>query len=111
MAGTSATKAVFPGSTVRNPSKIPDQLLTLSNVTVLSLDVKSPASVADAAGAVSESGRGLDVLVNNAGAEYAMPVLDVDVERAKALYETNLWGPIRMVQAFADLLISSAGGS
>jgi len=96
-------------ATARNPSKIPPELRTLSNVSTLALDVSSSASVADAAKAVREVGKGLDVLVNNAGAGYTMPVLDVDIEQAKRLYEANVWGPVRTIQAFADLLIASKG--
>lgn len=96
-------------ATARNTSKLPEDLTTLSNVTVLSLDVTSMPSVIAAAKAVSESGRGLDVLVNNAGLGYVTPILDMDIERAQKLYDTNLWGSVRMIQAFKDLLIASHG--
>lgn len=100
-------------ATARNPAKIPAELSRLANnVTVLplSLDVTSAASVAAAVAAVEESGAGgLDMLVNNAGAGYAMPLLDVDIAAAQELYETNLWGVLRMVQGFAGLLIARRG--
>lgn len=95
--------------TARNTSKIPKHLSTLSNVTLLPLDVSSAESVDAAARAVAESGRGLDVLVNNAGAGYVMPILDIDIDEAKRLYDTNVWGVVRTVQAFASLLIKSRG--
>jgi NAD(P)-dependent dehydrogenase (short-subunit alcohol dehydrogenase family) len=82
---------------------------SLSNVTVLKLDVLSTESVAEAAKAVAESGKGLDVVVNNAGCGYAQPILDIDIAKAQRLFDTNLWGVIRMVQGFADLLITSKG--
>lgn len=47
--------------------------------------------------------------MNNAGVGYAMPMLDVDTERTQRLYDVNVWGPIRMVQAFSALLIASHG--
>ncbi|EED12541.1 oxidoreductase, short-chain dehydrogenase/reductase family [Talaromyces stipitatus ATCC 10500] len=96
-------------ATARNTSKIPEELTSLSNVTVLSLDVTSMPSVKEAAKAVSESGHGLDVLVNNAGIGYVTPILDMDIEEAKRVHDTNLWGSIRMIQAFKDLLIASHG--
>lgn len=96
-------------ATARTPSKIPQDIASLSNVTTLPLDVTSASSVAEAVKAVADSGHGLDVLINNAGAGYATPVLDIDIEKAKQLYDTNIWGPIRMVQAFADLLVSRRG--
>lgn len=96
-------------ATARNPAKVPQSLSSLSNVTVLKLDVLSPDSVAEAVKAVSESGQGLDILVNNAGCGYAQPVLDLDIARAQQLFDTNLWGPIRTIQAFSGLLIASKG--
>lgn len=96
-------------ATARNPSKIAAEVMALSNVTVLTLDVTSTASVRSAAKAVASSGRGLDVLVNNAGVGYVTPILDMDIEKAQKLFETNVWGCIRTVQAFQDLLISSRG--
>lgn len=96
-------------ATARNPSKVPETLSSLSNVTVLKLDVLSSDSVAEAAKSVADSGQGLHVLVNNAGCGYAQPILDIDIAKAQHLFDTNLWGPLRMIQAFADLLIASHG--
>ncbi|EAW19007.1 SDR family oxidoreductase [Aspergillus fischeri NRRL 181] len=96
-------------ATARSPAKIPSPLTTLSNVTLLQLDVTSPASVAAAVRAVQDHGHGLDVLVNNAGAGYTIPLLDADLEHAKQVYETNVWGVARMIQGFADLLVANRG--
>ncbi|KAI0490344.1 dehydrogenase with different specificitie [Xylaria cf. heliscus] len=96
-------------ATARTVSKIPSCLSELENVTPLHLDVTSSESVAQAAREVAASGRGLDILLNNAGAGYAMPILDIDISRAQQLYDVNVWGPIRTVQAFANLLIASRG--
>ncbi|KAI1117677.1 oxidoreductase [Nemania sp. NC0429] len=96
-------------ATARNTAKIPEALSILSNVTVLPLDVGDAASVAAAARAVADSGRGLNVLVNNAGVGYVRPVLDLDIATAQRLHDINLWGPLRTIQAFADLLIASRG--
>ncbi|KAI3392266.1 hypothetical protein diail_5930 [Diaporthe ilicicola] len=95
--------------TARNVDKVPVTLKDLENVTVLTLDVTDTTSITAAARAVKESGRGLDVLVNNAGVGYVLPVLDVDINAAQRLFDVNLWGPLRMIQVFADLLIASRG--
>lgn len=88
-------------------------------MTTLSLDVTSAESVAAAAKTVSEVTerlspssdvvRGLDALVNNAGLGYTMPVLDVDVEEAQRVYDANVWGTVRMIQAFSGMLIAQKG--
>lgn len=96
-------------ATARDTSKIPESLSALPNVSVLRLDVSEPASVSEAVKAFTDSGRELDVLVNNAGGGYAMPLLDVDIDRAKKLYDVNVWGPLRAIQAFSKLLIARRG--
>ncbi|KAH8764331.1 oxidoreductase [Diaporthe sp. PMI_573] len=96
-------------ATARNIDRAPDALKSLSNVTILPLDVADAASVTAAARAVTESGRGLDVLINNAGVGYVLPVLDIDINAAQRLFDVNFWGPLRMIQAFSDLLIASRG--
>ncbi len=102
-------------ATARTASKIPTELSELPNVTVLQLDVTSDESVRAAAKAVADhgastgTGAGLDVLVNNAGHGYTMPILDVDVAHAQRLHDTNVWGVVRTIQAFADLLIANQG--
>ncbi|OGM42617.1 short-chain dehydrogenase [Aspergillus bombycis] len=53
--------------------------------------------------------RSLNVLVNNAGRNHFMPYLDEDVEQVKALYDINVWGPLRVTKAFAPLLIKTQG--
>ncbi|KAJ5606372.1 hypothetical protein N7510_009153, partial [Penicillium lagena] len=96
-------------ATARSPSKIPSKLASLSNVTVVPLDVTDPTTISAAVRAVLAHGQGLDVLINNAGAGYTIPLLDADLDLARQVYEANVWGPLRLVQGFADLLIQSRG--
>lgn len=96
-------------ATARSVDKIPDALQTDANVTILALDVSDATSVTAAAHAVTQSGRGLDVLVNNAGVGYICPVLDINIDTAQKVFDVNLWGPLRLIQAFAGLLVASRG--
>lgn len=96
-------------ATARSNSKMTD-LASLPNVHLLSLDVADPASIAAAAKEVAaKTGGKLDVLVNNAGQQYVMPALDVDVAKAKAVFDVNYWAALRMVQEFKDFLIAAKG--
>ncbi|PGG95205.1 hypothetical protein AJ79_10197 [Helicocarpus griseus UAMH5409] len=54
-------------------------------------------------------GKGLDYLVNNAGMNYTVPALDVNIAEARAVFETNFFAVIGMCQAFAPLLIKAKG--
>ncbi|GAB2832434.1 SDR family NAD(P)-dependent oxidoreductase [Streptomyces daliensis] len=79
----------------------------------LLLDVTDDASVAEAARAVEADG-GLDVLINNAGVEGRAPdggvvgPADVTADAMRALFETNVFGLVRVIHAFLPLLRCSA---
>jgi len=98
---------VFAGA--RSISKM-TKLSSLPSVRLLELDVLKPEDIHTAVSAVKkETGGSLDYLVNNAGQVRYRPVLDEDVDEAKELFDVNVWSVIRMVQAFAPLLIESKG--
>jgi len=80
-------------ATARRPAVLDDLDVALR----LALDVTSDASVA---AAVAEAGP-IDVLVNNAGTSVGGPVECVSIADAQSMFDTNLWGAVRMVQAFA----------
>lgn len=70
----------------------------------VALDVTDDESVAAAAAAVQEAG-GLDVLINNAGiAGNRRPVAETVVQDVRSVFETNVFGVIRVTQAFVPLL-------
>ncbi|EJD36945.1 NAD(P)-binding protein [Auricularia subglabra TFB-10046 SS5] len=52
----------------------------------------------------------IDALINNAGRSYLMPAADCDMAEVQATFDTNVFGAMRMVQAFLPLLISSGDG-
>ncbi|KAJ5097373.1 hypothetical protein N7456_008094 [Penicillium angulare] len=96
-------------ATARDLNKM-TKLKDLPNVTTLQLDVTNQAHIEAAIAAVqAQTGGTLDVLVNNAGRNHFMPYLDEDVEQLKALYDINVWGPLRVTKAFVPLLISAKG--
>jgi NAD(P)-dependent dehydrogenase (short-subunit alcohol dehydrogenase family) len=77
------------------------------------VDVTDDASVAAAAKAIEADG-GLDVLVNNAGIEPRqpdggfVPVAETTADSMRAIFETNVFGQVRMLHAFLPLLERSA---
>ncbi|KAL1648998.1 hypothetical protein SLS61_006520 [Didymella pomorum] len=96
-------------ATARSLKKMAD-LASIANVHLLQLDVVDQRSIAAVAAEVKDlTGGSLDFLVNNAGQQYIMPALDVDIDAGKNLFEVNYWGALRMVQAFSGMLIKAKG--
>ncbi|WP_217572346.1 SDR family NAD(P)-dependent oxidoreductase [Mesorhizobium sp. GbtcB19] len=85
----------------------------------LALDVASDDSVVAAAKTVAARAPGLDVLVNNAGiapgyvealgpdGRYERPPSREDIADMKATYDVNVFGPVRVTQAFLPLLLAA----
>jgi NAD(P)-dependent dehydrogenase (short-subunit alcohol dehydrogenase family) len=72
------------------------------------LDVTDDASV-EAAVKTIEAAGGLDVLVNNAGIEGTpAPAAEVTADMMRTLFETNVFGLVRVTHAFLPLLRRSA---
>ncbi len=93
-------------ATMRNlPRSEADEMRKLAkteslDLTVLELDVLSDASVNKAvAEAEKLAGGGIDVLVNNAGIGITGPVEVQDMEATKLIFDTNVFGPQRVIRA------------
>lgn len=93
-----------------------------AKVVMVPLDVTSDESVAAAVRLVREHTDRLDVLINNAGAPgRGIAPADATAEEIHSVYDTNVYGPIRVTHAFLPLLraaeqprvvmVSSGGGS
>ncbi|KAI1269317.1 short-chain dehydrogenase/reductase [Xylariaceae sp. FL1019] len=97
-------------ATLRDPSKLPSAFASAPNVTVLTLDVLSSVSIANAVEAVrKETGGKLDILVNNSGAVVKQPGLDHPIDEAKEMFDLNFFAPMAMLQAFAEMIVSARG--
>lgn len=104
MAKSFADRNYLVFATLRNPSKA-GNLAESSNIQVLDLDVASTESIARCAERVTKlTGGTLDVLVNNAGVDFVMPLLDVNIDRAKEAFDVNFWGPLAVTQAFEPMV-------
>jgi 1-acylglycerone phosphate reductase len=96
---------------VRNPSKA-STLSSLPNIVIITLDVTSKDSIANAVETIQEQtgGRGLDVLINNAGGGVpTTPLVEADLDAGRRMFDVNFWGVLSMAQAFTPLLIQARG--
>ncbi|NUT38315.1 MAG: SDR family NAD(P)-dependent oxidoreductase [Hamadaea sp.] len=79
-----------------------------ADVVPIPLDVTSDESVADAVRLVEKHTGTLDVLINNAGTPGAIAApADATADELHAVYDTNVYGPVRVTHAFLPLLRAS----
>lgn len=83
---------------------------SLPDINTLQLDVTSSTDIQAAKDAVSEdTGGSLSYLVNCAAQNHFMPMLDENIQQAKDIHDSNVWGPLAVAQAFAPLLMKTKG--
>jgi len=87
------------GYRVFGTSRQPAQSPPVPGVELLELDVRSDESVRACVTAVLDRTGRLDVLVNNAGYELAGALEETSLEEARAQFDTNFFGVVRMVKA------------
>ncbi|KAL5325625.1 hypothetical protein ACEPPN_006753 [Leptodophora sp. 'Broadleaf-Isolate-01'] len=95
-------------ATARNLSKV--KHLKDMGLEILRLDVTDDDSIAQAVQSVKAlTGGTLDILVNNSGGGYSMPLLDSDMPTIKNMYDVNVFAVVTVTKAFAPLLIATKG--
>ncbi|MFC8800690.1 SDR family NAD(P)-dependent oxidoreductase [Promicromonospora sp. NPDC057138] len=106
-----ARRLIKAGHTVWMSARDPERGQRAANALggrFLQLDVTSDTSVARAAETIAAAG-GIDVLINNAGIPGPFsPAEELTADDALTVYDTNVFGIIRMVRAFAPILRRSS---
>jgi NAD(P)-dependent dehydrogenase (short-subunit alcohol dehydrogenase family) len=86
--------------TARDPKAVADIVAAYpERAAAVRLDVADPDQVTAAVAETQARFGGIDVLVNNAGYGYVSSIEEGDEAAVKAMYEVNLFGAIRMMQA------------
>jgi NAD(P)-dependent dehydrogenase (short-subunit alcohol dehydrogenase family) len=100
-------------ATARNPEGAADLVSARAsdaNIRTLPLDVTSDASVTTAVKAVLDAEGRIDVLVNNAGIGAFGTFEFVDEAVARATFETNFWGVLRVTRAVLPTMRAQGSG-
>jgi NAD(P)-dependent dehydrogenase (short-subunit alcohol dehydrogenase family) len=103
-----AADGYFVYATARKDADL-KALGAIKNVQPIRLDVTQPADIAAAVEAVTNAGRGLYGLVNNAGVATLGTIADMRMEEFDLTMKVNAYGPVMMVKAFAPLIIAAKG--
>lgn len=85
------------------------ELNAIENVQAIRLDVTKPEEIAAAVATVTQAGRGLYGLVNNAGVAVAGSFVTTKEEDFDFVMDVNAYGPFRVTKAFAPLIIAGKG--
>jgi short-subunit dehydrogenase len=81
------------------------------NVKFIEMDLTEAASVQKGASEfLKQSGGDIDILINNAGINVFGPVEEYSLEKAKALFALNYFGPLGLIQAFAPIMREKRSG-
>ncbi|TXH50617.1 MAG: oxidoreductase [Burkholderiaceae bacterium] len=92
--------------TVRNLDKAP----SIPGVELVEMDIRDEASVKRAIDTVISKAKRIDVLVNNAGGTMLGSIEETSVVEARALFETNVFGTMRVSQAVLPTMREQASG-
>lgn len=81
----------------------------LNNVEAIQLDITNNESVKNARTEIGKKSKTLDILINNAGiyGGYPQEALNATAEQFKSTFDANVFGVVRVTQAFIDLLKNS----
>jgi NAD(P)-dependent dehydrogenase (short-subunit alcohol dehydrogenase family) len=85
------------------------ELSAIENVQGVRLDVTIQADLDEAVQMIQAGGRGLYGIVNNAGVVVMGLLAETDESELDFVFDVNVYGPYRIVKAFAPLIIESKG--
>ncbi len=98
----------FVFATARHLQDVQD--LELEGLITLQLDVTNPSSIADAIRIVIDRAGRIDILINNAGFGLMGPLLELPLNEVRLQFETNVLGPLALVQTVAPHMVKQGGG-
>lgn len=103
-----ATNGYFVYAGARKQKDL-DALNKIPNVQSIRLDVTIKKDLDAAVETVRNGGRGLYGLVNNAGVGAGGPLIETDEDEVRWLFDVNVFGVLKVTQAFAPFIIESKG--
>ena len=89
-------------ATARKPAPADD-----ARIEPVALDVRDEAAVA----ALARCARDVSIVVNNAGMPARGPIVKEPIANFQAVFDTNVFGPLRVAHHFAPVLAANGGGA
>lgn len=101
-------------ATSRNPSKTPDKVAEITSLggQWATLDVSSPSLETQFQEAIHPLANGkIDVVINNAAMAAGAVFEDLSLDTARNIFETNVWGIMRLSKLLIPLMRAQGGGT
>jgi NAD(P)-dependent dehydrogenase (short-subunit alcohol dehydrogenase family) len=86
-----------------------EALNQIENIQSIRLDVTVQEEIDAAVATVTDAGRGLYGVVNNAGVAVIGPMIEVKEDDLEFQFDVNVYGPYRITKAFSPLIIAEQG--
>ena len=98
-------------ASARNPARL--SAMRAAGIETILMDVSSTDSLKSAFDEVDKltGESGLHGLINNAGASYLIPAVDIDIAEGRKLFDLNVWAVLETIQVFLPLLMKAASTS
>lgn len=98
------------GFTIFGTSRNPSGAERIPGIEVLPLDVRLDESAKTCVETLLKQAGRLDVLINNAGYELGGAIEEAALEEAKAQFETNFFGAVRMIRTVLPIMRRQGSG-
>jgi short-subunit dehydrogenase len=98
------------GFTIFGTSRNPSGIERIPGIEILPLDVRWDESVKTCVETLLRGARRLDILINNAGYELGGAIEEAALEEAKAQFETNFFGTVRMIRTVLPIMRRQGSG-
>ena len=100
---------VTKGFTVYGTSRSP-KVSSDNGVQFLALDVTKEETVSAAVDQILKAEGRIDILINNAGKGITGPLEEIPEEELKSIFETNYFGPLRVIKAVLPMMRKQKNG-
>lgn len=107
---TTAIKFVERGCRVFGTVRNPEKAQAIPGVELVEMDIRDEASVQRGVQAIIAQAKHIDVLVNSAGVTLVGAMEETSTDEAKTLFDTNLFGLLRTIQAVLPYMREQRSG-
>jgi len=99
------------GDRVYGTSRTPRRAQPSAGIEMLAMDVDEDRSVNEGIDRILAAEGRLDAVINNGGFGFGGPVEETSIDEAKAIFETNLFGVLRVCRAVLPTMRQRGGGT